>query len=310
MASGRTALRGLPYPLETDTPDVAADMASLANALDTRPLVGQGALAGRPPSAVAGNRYYVSGDSDNTQNGIEWLDTGNGYVAVTYPDVERQKNKGAANGYAGLDASSHVPLANLSGLKSAQLASNAALTDGQLASPNNAAKRLLLQESVMLGSTTIGTTDAPGTFMWLFAGDNIFLNGEIMNSQPMPKLFIPDPNGGTNFSVAGKTFYGHLRLAAAANGGAVNVSMRLYAVQLTGAAGGSGQLLLNSSTISNASTGAITLGANGVWTASSGQWTMPFGNPIALGLTLWDNTGTIGSTAAIGITGSLWGYWA
>lgn len=85
MASGHTPLRSYPYPLETDTPDVAADMQSLAVALDNAPVVKQGTLAARPASAVAGNRYLVQGDPNTSNNGIEWYDTGSGWLQVVSP---------------------------------------------------------------------------------------------------------------------------------------------------------------------------------------------------------------------------------
>lgn len=84
MASGRTAIRSLPYPNEGDAPDVAGDIASLAEALDTRPAVGVGALADRPAPSAPGNRYFVYGDSTAANNGVEWLDTGGSWILAPW----------------------------------------------------------------------------------------------------------------------------------------------------------------------------------------------------------------------------------
>ena len=78
-----TPLRSRPFPLETDSPDVASDIHNLALNLDTAPIVGQGTLASRPAAAVPGNRWFVSGDSTAANNNKEWLDTGSVWVPAT-----------------------------------------------------------------------------------------------------------------------------------------------------------------------------------------------------------------------------------
>ncbi|MGZ4530796.1 MAG: phage tail protein [Mycobacteriaceae bacterium] len=82
MGSGLTPVRSRPYPLETDTPDVAADLHTLALNLDSSPIVSAGTLASRPAASVAGNRHMVQGDSTTAHNGQEWVDTGSGWVPV------------------------------------------------------------------------------------------------------------------------------------------------------------------------------------------------------------------------------------
>lgn len=83
MASDKTPLRQRPYPAETDAPDVAADIQALALSLDNAPNVTQGTLANRPSTGmVAGDRYYVKGDSTLTNNGIEWIYDGSSWVEI------------------------------------------------------------------------------------------------------------------------------------------------------------------------------------------------------------------------------------
>jgi hypothetical protein len=53
MATGNTAIWGRPHPLESDTPDVAADITALANSLETVPLY---------PTAAATSRTGVVGE--------------------------------------------------------------------------------------------------------------------------------------------------------------------------------------------------------------------------------------------------------
>lgn len=77
-----TPLRGRPYPLEGDSPDVASDIHNLALNLDTSPVTTQGVLASRPAAAAAGNQYMVQGDGNGANNGILWWDTGSGWVAI------------------------------------------------------------------------------------------------------------------------------------------------------------------------------------------------------------------------------------
>jgi microcystin-dependent protein len=87
MASGSTPLRGRPWPEETDSPDVSSDIHALALSLDTAPVVGQGTLASRPTASVAGNRYYVSGDSTPANNGVEYIDTGSGWIVLPHQPI-------------------------------------------------------------------------------------------------------------------------------------------------------------------------------------------------------------------------------
>jgi len=87
MASGKTPLRNRPYPFETDAPDVAADIKSLALSVDTTPTATVGTLAERPTPSAAGNRHLVQGDSTEANNGIEWVDTGSAWV-VAVPESE------------------------------------------------------------------------------------------------------------------------------------------------------------------------------------------------------------------------------
>jgi microcystin-dependent protein len=82
LASDTTPLRGRPYPAESDTPDVAADVKLLALALDKTPNVSEGTLASRPTAGAAGDRYFVTGDSTPTNNGIEWLWSGSSWRQV------------------------------------------------------------------------------------------------------------------------------------------------------------------------------------------------------------------------------------
>jgi hypothetical protein len=89
MASGRTTVHHRPYPLETDAPDVAADIEALANSLEGAPNVGVGTLASLPetiwPSGaplVAGDRYLVEGDSTAYNNGSEWIYTGSTWLLL------------------------------------------------------------------------------------------------------------------------------------------------------------------------------------------------------------------------------------
>jgi hypothetical protein len=92
-----TPLRQRPYPLESDTPDVASDIHNLALNLDTSPVVGQGVLSARPASGVAGNRYYVTGDPTPINNGIEWYDTGAGWVRPGFGRGPLATRSGNAN---------------------------------------------------------------------------------------------------------------------------------------------------------------------------------------------------------------------
>lgn len=83
----------IPKPDLTDPPDGPAQIGALADYLDENPhgslaFQQQGVLAGRPVSSGAvpgkpGRRYLVKGDPVPANNGIEWVDTGNGWVAIT-----------------------------------------------------------------------------------------------------------------------------------------------------------------------------------------------------------------------------------
>jgi microcystin-dependent protein len=78
MADATTRL-GLPYPEDTDTPDVPRDIQALAQALD--PIVattGQGLLVDRPVTAPIGDRYYAT----DVRGGTEYLMTGTGWEIV------------------------------------------------------------------------------------------------------------------------------------------------------------------------------------------------------------------------------------
>ena len=87
MASGSTAVRGLPYPLETDTPDVAADIESLANAVDTHPNATSGLLAALPTGGSVPPRgdFYYATDTDQVfqSSGSVWnqlIQPGQGFL--------------------------------------------------------------------------------------------------------------------------------------------------------------------------------------------------------------------------------------
>ncbi len=83
MASGTTPVKAWPYPLETDTPDVAADMHSLALGLDVVGKTSKGTLASKPSSGMtAGDRYLVTGDSIAANNGLEFAYDGSVWQAI------------------------------------------------------------------------------------------------------------------------------------------------------------------------------------------------------------------------------------
>jgi hypothetical protein len=73
MATGSTPVRGRPYPLETDAPDVAADIHTLALNLDQVPNLGTGTTM-PTTGLVAGDEFrkttrYRLGDH-NTSGGM------------------------------------------------------------------------------------------------------------------------------------------------------------------------------------------------------------------------------------------------
>ena len=91
MASGTTPVKAWPYPLETDTPDVAADMHSLALALDVVGKSTVGTLAQRPSSGMtAGDSHFVTGDATASNNNIEWVYSGGAWIAVNSFSIKSQ----------------------------------------------------------------------------------------------------------------------------------------------------------------------------------------------------------------------------
>lgn len=82
---GRFALR---VPTSGDNPDIPADFMRLATDLSNVALDDQGVLSARLPSTVGapslkpGRYWFVTGDSDATQNGRLWRDMGAGWVEV------------------------------------------------------------------------------------------------------------------------------------------------------------------------------------------------------------------------------------
>lgn len=291
MASGKTPLRGYPYPLETDVPDAAADLQALATSLDNAPVSGQGVLSARPASKVAGNRFYVSGDGTGANNGIEWLDTGNGWVAVAYPDTERQKNKGVASGYAPLDASAHVPAANLSGIP-----------DTSLASPNNGARHLLLQATSGLNGY------GPGDFMPTdneFAGPWFTSGGSLggANGGQTPSLFASEV--GSDFAVPGKTFMGQVRMTLCSNSVA-GPTIKGGAYEITTTFGGAGSMFVDFSAISGSQSSGTVVGSGGIYKVSGPAFTMPANQAIGLGVHL---SAAQASGSIILVTLQLFGWW-
>lgn len=82
MATGTTPVQGWPFPLETDTPDVAADVHSLALALDIVPKRLSGLASARPvaSSTPVGTGYLATDTGEYTIcTGSAWL----GFTAST-----------------------------------------------------------------------------------------------------------------------------------------------------------------------------------------------------------------------------------
>ncbi len=102
MASGLSPRLHLPYPLETDVPDVAADVQSLTTALDHTAITSQDTLANRPAAAASGKQHMVQGAGTSANNGILWWDTGSAWIAVN-PNVSKagtRATRPAANVFA------------------------------------------------------------------------------------------------------------------------------------------------------------------------------------------------------------------
>lgn len=74
MATGSTPVSGIPYPNESDSPDVAADVKLLAMFLDGKTVAGSGTLAARPTTAVLGQRYHATDTGDwFISDGTNWF---------------------------------------------------------------------------------------------------------------------------------------------------------------------------------------------------------------------------------------------
>jgi len=103
MATGSTPVWARPYPLESDGPDVAADIHSLALNLENVPTSNQGTLSARPSASSVpfGYQYHA------TDTGDWFKSTGAAWVA-----------------FAQLDSGGHVPLAELSGITDSQFAAS------------------------------------------------------------------------------------------------------------------------------------------------------------------------------------------
>lgn len=102
MASGTTPVKGWPYPLESDVPDVAADIHSLALSHEHLANCWVGSLAGRSAvtTQTAGDRYVVEGDSTPANNGVEYVWTGSAWseIAPTWVNLSLASGLGTFAG--------------------------------------------------------------------------------------------------------------------------------------------------------------------------------------------------------------------
>lgn len=213
MASGTTPVRKRPIPLESDTPDAAADISALGDSLDEAPNVGVGVLGSRPASLYPGDRWLVHADPTPANNGIEWVDTGSGWVAINPVDAavgvpslrtlgiggqqaaagndsrivgaEQVAEKGVPSGYCDLDTNGHVPLARLAG----------ATAGGRIASdiPGSAGMQNATGLSIPVGANEV----------WAFSVFCVFYNSA-SGATYVPSLQLTGPPSPVSVLVFGR----------------------------------------------------------------------------------------------------------
>ena len=176
------------------------------------------------------------------------------------------------------------------------------MDDSNLANPNNAVRRVLLQTTGQYGNLLPGSA---GDYLLVPIG----VIPEGAGSTSAPPLWVPDVGLGgqpPDFQVAGKTAYGRIRFTVGFNtvaSGAV-VMGRLY--QITGI-GGSGGYTLNFAAVPGAQTNTATATSVTVGLESP-QFVLPTGTAgtaYALGVNL---SAQPAANSSVIVTAQLLGY--
>lgn len=168
MASGSTPRKGYPYPLETDTPDVAADIHALALALDGDPSRGAVSIT---TSESRTNIAYGTMPTPDQVTGIV-LPT-NGLIAVWYQAAWQESIAGSARaaiflgsnqlqaqGYNNTSRGPQAQAAATNGISGAQLVL-ATYPGGLLSSGNSSyASDATTGQAVGYGGSGTGASDA------------------------------------------------------------------------------------------------------------------------------------------------------
>lgn len=182
------------------------------------------------------------------------------------------------------------------------LSPTAAIADTQLGAPVSAVRRLLLQASSEVPSTT-----AAGTY--LLAPNGVVASGSAFGGV-FPPIWAADSGLSSqpqDFQVAGRSGFARIRAVVFVNqvAPAVTFTMGLYPITATGS--GSGQVPLTFSSVLAGSTVAVATPAIGSITAvESAQFALPTAAGVyALGVQF---SGTITANSGVGISAQLFGY--
>jgi hypothetical protein len=187
------------------------------------------------------------------------------------------------------------------GIAGTDLSPSAAIADTQLASPNNAVRRVILSGSWIVPGATTAATYPIGPVGNAGVSAEIFTADTGISSQP------------TDFQVAGKTFYGRVRGNVSVNGTApiVNVTLGLYLISAVG--GGASAFTFTLGSAVGSSTILVAAPASGSSTdLESAQFAMPStaGNRYLLGVNISGGSGVTTTNSAIHISAQLLGYHA
>lgn len=178
---------------------------------------------------------------------------------------------------------------------------NGNIADSDLASPNNAVRKLRLQA----GGLVVGGLAAD----WLF-----LLNGGLVNStlaQAGSSVAIWAGDAGLSgqppdFQVPNKAAFARVRANAMANGVSSGVTFTLGLYQVTALGGSSGQISYTFAAAIAGSTIALAPSAGQALNGESGQFALPSADAYyALGVKL---SGALAASAAVALTAQLYGY--